>query len=351
MKKHFILTFTAIITAIALIFSTVLAADSYFTDVAANTKLCDAVNKLYNAKIILGYGDLTFRPDNPITRAELCKIVNMVFGYTEKAENSFVDMTSADWYYPYVIVAKKAGYIKGFEDSTCRGDDYVSREQFCAILNRTAKPFDLPFSTKITDEISDWAKDDVYKIAANYLMPLEENNTFRATQNITRGEVSLVLSKFVADASQTKPTEQNPTSSGGSLSSGGASSSGGSNSGGGSSSGGSGNNNTPTYTNDEIVDTLKSLMDQLAKIRFTDDEAKVINEIKTAVNLAIESGENGTAITKEYVKETYKENIDAAKAYKNEMGEEAFSNLTGKLVRELDTQTVNILNDYFISNK
>ena len=112
MKKHFIFTFTAIITAIILIFSTVLAADSYFTDVAANTKLCDAVNKLYNEKIILGYGDLTFRPDNPITRAELCKIVNMVFGYTEKAENSFVDMTSKDWYYPYVIVAKKAGYIK-----------------------------------------------------------------------------------------------------------------------------------------------------------------------------------------------------------------------------------------------
>ena len=31
------------------------------------------------------------------------------------------------------------------------------------------------------------------------------------------------------------------------------------------------------------------------------------------------------------------------------MGEDAFSELKAKLVRELDTQTVNILNDYFIS--
>ena len=334
-------------------FSPSLAADSYFTDVASNTTLCDAVNKLYTAKIILGYGDLTFRPNNPITRAELCKIVNMVFGYTEKDQNTFSDVSENDWYYNYVLIAKKAGYIKGFEDSTFRGDDYLSREQFCAILNRTAKPFDLPFDKQITDEISDWARDDVYKIAANYLMPLEANNTFRATQNITRGEVSLVLVKFVAD---TPVTPENPGTtvipSGGNTGGGsgsGKGNSGGSGSSGGSSSGGKKDDTKTDYTNKQIVETLKSLLSQLENIRFTADEAKVIAEIKTAVNLAVESGEKGTEITREYVKTTYKDYIDKARSYKNEMGEDAFSDLKAKLVSELDTQTVNILNDYFIS--
>lgn len=337
-------------------FSPVIAADSYFTDVAPDTALCDAVNKLFTAKIILGYGDLTFRPNNPITRAELCKIVNMVFGYTEKDQNTFTDVSEKDWYCDYVLAAKKAGYIKGFEDSTFRGDNYVTREQFCAILNRSAKPFDLPFDKQITDEISDWAREDVYKIAANYLMPLEANNTFRATQNATRGEVTLVLAKFVSDTptTPTEPTTPQIPSTGGNT---GGGSSGGNkgNSGGssgGSSGGGSGNikdDTKPEYSNEQIISTLKSLVSQLGNIRFTADENKVITEIKTAVNLAIESGENGAEITREYVKTTYKDYIEKARSYKNEMGDEAFSELKAKLVRELDTQTVNILNDYFIS--
>ena len=364
-KGIFMKKFTAFIILTAFIaslfaFSPVLAADSYFTDVASNTTLCDAVNKLFTAKIILGYGDLTFRPNNPITRAELCKIVNMVFGYTAKDQNTFADVSQSDWYYDYVLTAKKAGYIKGFEDSTFRGDDYLSREQFCAILNRTAKPFELPFDKQITDEISDWAKDDVYKIVSNYLMPLEANNTFRATQNITRAEVSLVLAKFVADTPVTpsEPATPSTPSTGGNT--GGSSGSGNKGNSGGGNKGNSGGNNggnsggkkddtKPDYTNEQIVDTLKSLISQLGNIRFTADENKVITEIKTAVNLAIESGEKGTEITREYVKTTYKDYIDKARSYKSEMGEDAFSELKAKLVRELDTQTVNILNDYFIS--
>lgn len=356
-KGIFMKKFTAFIILTAFIaslfaFSPVLAADSYFTDVASNTTLCDAVNKLFTAKIILGYGDLTFRPNNPITRAELCKIVNMVFGYTEKDQNTFADVSQSDWYYDYVLTAKKAGYIKGFEDSTFRGDDYLSREQFCAILNRTAKPFELPFDKQIADEISDWAKDDVYKIVSNYLMPLEANNTFRATQNITRAEVSLVLAKFVADTPVTPSEPATPSTpstggnTGGSSGSGNKGNSGGNNGG---NSGGKKDDTKPDYTNEQIVDTLKSLISQLGNIRFTADENKVITEIKTAVNLAIESGEKGTEITREYVKTTYKDYIDKARSYKSEMGEDAFSELKAKLVRELDTQTVNILNDYFIS--
>lgn len=335
MRKHILLYFT-LISFVLLSFSPVYAKDSYFTDVASDTKLCDAVNKLYEAKIILGYGDLTFRPNNNITRAELCKIVNMVFGYSDKADNTFVDVKESDWYYPYVLAAQKAGYIKGFEDLTFRGEEFVSREQFCAILNRTAKPFDLPFDTVITDEISDWAREDVYKIAASYLMPLEDNNTFRATQNITRAEVSLALAKFVSV--DIPPADITP----GKNTTGGSS--------GGSSTGGNPSDSDHVYTNDEIITTLKSLLDQLENIRFTSGETKIINEIKTAVTLAVKSGESGVSITPEYVKKEYKSYIDNVRSYKTEIGEEAFSNLKGKLVRELSPQTVNVLNEYFISN-
>ncbi|MBQ2896937.1 MAG: InlB B-repeat-containing protein [Clostridia bacterium] len=174
-----------------------------FSDIVADSQLGEAVYKLVEAKVIAGYPDGTFRPNAGLTRAELCKMINLVFDLNEKSENmSFTDVTKDDWYYDYVLVAVKAGYIKGFQDNTFRGDDPVTREQACAIINRVTKAkeidlFDLPFTDNITDEVSDWALEDVKKIIANYIMPLEAGGKFRATENITRAELALALESFV----------------------------------------------------------------------------------------------------------------------------------------------------------
>lgn len=174
-----------------------------FSDIIADSVLGEAVYKLVDAKVISGYPDGTFRPDSGVTRAELCKMINLVYDLDVKATSmSFKDVTEEDWYYDYVLVAVQAGYIKGFTDNTFRGDDPVTREQACAIINRvtTAKGaslFDLPFADNITDAVSDWALEDVKKIIANYVMPLEAGGKFRATEDITRGELALALEGFV----------------------------------------------------------------------------------------------------------------------------------------------------------
>lgn len=167
-----------------------------FSDVEANTEEGKAIYKLAEAGIILGDGDGTFRPDDPITRAELSKIVNMIFSYTDMDETGFNDVTAADWYYDYVLVAKKAGYIVGFQDGSFRGEENVSREQACTILCRVASLYDINLNFEITDEISDWAVPYVQKVLANAQMNLEEGNTFRATENITRAEFSVVFANY-----------------------------------------------------------------------------------------------------------------------------------------------------------
>ena len=63
-----------------------------FSDVDANASSGVAIYKLVNAGILNGYEDGTFRPNNPLTRAELCKIVNLVFKYTEAEELTFSDV-------------------------------------------------------------------------------------------------------------------------------------------------------------------------------------------------------------------------------------------------------------------
>ncbi len=176
-----------------------------FKDVNGNTVAGKAIYKLVNAGILNGYEDGTFRPQNPLTRAELCKIVNLVFKYTEAEELTFSDVKKEDWYYSYVAIAKKAGYITGHADGTFKGNDYLTREQTCAIITRVASLYDLSMTETITDAVSEWAVSYVNKVVANKLMPLEEGGKFRATENITRAELVSVVSNFVVE--EQKPAE------------------------------------------------------------------------------------------------------------------------------------------------
>ena len=66
------------------------------------------INKWKDKGIIAGYTDGTFKPDNPVTRAELAKILTEAFELKEKTSlEEYDDMDSSSWYYPYVQCSEK----------------------------------------------------------------------------------------------------------------------------------------------------------------------------------------------------------------------------------------------------
>lgn len=271
-----------------------------FSDVDRSTPQGQAIYKLAEAGILLGNGDGSFRPYDPITRAELCKIVNAIFGYTEPAESGFSDMTGDEWFYPYVLVAKKAGYIIGYDDGTFRADDYVSREQACVILCRVAGLYDLGLNFTITDPVAEWAMPYVQMVLGNGLMALEEGNTFRATYNINRSEFSTVYANFYIPKVPEQP--QPPVVIGGGGSSGGSS--------GGGSGGGSngGSDSKPNYSqiNKETVTKLNTVLTDIeaheSDFRGTGKEIflTVKDCVQKAINKADQVEINGDFIQTEY---------------------------------------------------
>ena len=179
-----------------------------FTDVDANTTRGAAIYKMANAGILVGDGNGIFRPNDPITRGELTKIVNMIFGYTEKDTASFTDVNDSHWYKDNVLIAQKAGYIKGYEDGTFRGDNYITREETCTILTRVADVPDLGYHPVISDPVSDWALPYVEQVIGSFFMTLEEGNKFRATENITRAEFCEAFAKFVIEKPVVTPEDK-----------------------------------------------------------------------------------------------------------------------------------------------
>lgn len=88
----------------------------------AGTEYEAAVNKLISLGIVDGYPDGTFKPNNPITRAEMAKLVIVALGLEGVAEfatnlSVFSDMDN-NWAKKFVNVAESKGIIKGFPDGT-----------------------------------------------------------------------------------------------------------------------------------------------------------------------------------------------------------------------------------------
>ncbi len=267
------------------------------TDVDYESELGKSIDKLVLAGVINGIpesdGTFTYRSNNPITRAEFCKMVNKTFGYNMTADNIFTDVNPNQWYYLEVLTAIKYGYIQGYGDGTFGGEDTITREQVCVILDRiVGKTTDK--EVVIADAVSPWAEKAVKNIVGLGYMSLEEGNTFRATQNMTRGEHALTLDDFVTvtNKEETKTEdnkEENKTQTGGTntgSSSSGSSSSGGSSSGS-SSSGGSSSGSSdpdpvvpPASQSDPKVDAVIKAISEIGTV--TLDKKTAVEEARQA---------------------------------------------------------------------
>lgn len=384
-------------TLLASSFTGAFAADITFTDVDKTTDFGKNVYKLVDAGIINGYEDGTFKAGDRLTRAEFCKMVNLTFGFTVASDNVFADVKNTDWFYTQVLYAINKGYIKGFEDNTFRGDDFISREQVCVILDRILS-LTSDKEVTVSDEVSDWAQDSVKKMIANGYMPLEEGEKFRATEDITRGELVEALKFFVKEEAPKEEDKKDDTKNddtkkddnkGNSSSSGGSS---GSSSGGSSSSGSSSDNSSdedsklPSLDDDntsvtdpdpepepdpepakpteeqiaasnKVCDELMELLAEIKMIDFEGEAATIIGYVQKDIEETVlaaydenaEGDDKGVIITEQYVRTTYAEDIDAIKAVissLDEMQKEEFK----VQILQIRVDLLNTLATYFNIN-
>lgn len=84
-----------------------------FPDVAAIHPSCDAIEQLNRRAIISGYPDATFRPDEPVTRAQVIKMVAAAAGLAPESGPSYPDISAGDWFAGWVAVAHNSQLIGG----------------------------------------------------------------------------------------------------------------------------------------------------------------------------------------------------------------------------------------------
>lgn len=129
---------------------------SGFTDVPTSLWCANDIGFVKQFGLLAGYEDGTFRPNNPITRAELVAIVSRFVELTD-GYVAFHDVAASHWAAGAIHRVAAQGWAGGYEDGTFRPDNYITRAEFATILCRM-----LGYNT------------DASYVAANY----ELTNTF-----------------------------------------------------------------------------------------------------------------------------------------------------------------------------
>lgn len=108
--------------------------DNNFSDVAKGQWYNRAISTLANAGIIKGDPAGTYRPGDPITRAEMATIIAR-FGDFKEGGKTFNDI-SGHWAQKYIELAASNGWINGNPDGTFKPNNNITRAETVAMINR-----------------------------------------------------------------------------------------------------------------------------------------------------------------------------------------------------------------------
>ena len=108
--------------------------DNNFSDVAKGKWYNRAISTLANAGIIKGDPAGTYRPGDPITRAEMAAIIAR-FGDFKEGGKTFNDI-SGHWAQKYIELAASNGWINGNPDGTFKPNNKITRAETVAMINR-----------------------------------------------------------------------------------------------------------------------------------------------------------------------------------------------------------------------
>ena len=157
-----------------------------------------AIEKWADYNVLKG-SEGNFRPDAPITRAEMATVLDNMMDYQAAAKNNFSDVPANAWYAEAVLKANAAGILNGDGLGHATPTANVTKEQAVLMLGRAfAVAEGSKAGTKFNDTnmISSWAESLVYGMeAAGYISGYE--GKFNPKSNITKAEVVTIINNAV----------------------------------------------------------------------------------------------------------------------------------------------------------
>jgi hypothetical protein len=115
---------------------------SAYSDVTTDFWAAEYIETTSKAGIMKGYADGTFKPDQPITRAELATVIARYLGIVRETNlDQFLDLsnfsdTNGSWAQQTINELFRYAVVSGYADGSFKPDQNITRAEAIKMINR-----------------------------------------------------------------------------------------------------------------------------------------------------------------------------------------------------------------------
>lgn len=143
-----------------------------------------------------GYRDGTFRPGQPVSRAEFIAMLNRAHNFKALAPVGFTGVKSSQWYYDELSRAEAAGYLPGYPQGSVDFGQAITREEAAYMLAGVIPGEGMPapgiFFTDGSSITENYRQAVLYVTAAGF-MNAYPDGSFRPGETISRAEAAVLV--------------------------------------------------------------------------------------------------------------------------------------------------------------
>lgn len=141
-----------------------------------------------------------FAAEEPVTRAEFAKWLALSLGLKPQHESAFTDVPAASAEAPYIQALYQLGLVNGYGDGTFRGDQPITRAEAAALLagiSGDAEAF-AGYATVFSDvHVEAWYAGAVGMLTNQRVIRGRSDGTFAPSAAVTRGETVALLYRLL----------------------------------------------------------------------------------------------------------------------------------------------------------
>lgn len=168
------------------------AAPVSYNDVPAASWSASFVDRASRMGIVKGYSDGSYRPQAKVTRAEFATMLAHAFALPTASDQSFSD-TQGHWASSAIAALQATGAINGYPDGSFRPNQPVTRAEIVAMLARFTSY--VPGSaTAFPDTAQSWASEPIAAFAAAGIVSGDGKGRFQPSASASRAEsVAMII--------------------------------------------------------------------------------------------------------------------------------------------------------------